>query len=71
MDNISNPIVCPRCQIELKYTGTKKIHEGDIPTSLIGGEFFEDKDRFDIYVCPRCGRGEFFVDGIGEEFRPR
>jgi hypothetical protein len=22
------------------------------------------------YVCPRCGRVELFVDGIGEEFRP-
>jgi len=35
------------------------------------GELFVNKERFDVYCCPRCGRVEFFVDGIGEEFRPR
>jgi hypothetical protein len=29
-----------------------------------------NRERFDIYVCPRCGRVEFFIDGIGERFRP-
>ena len=29
----------------------------------------QNKQRFDVYVCPRCGRVSFFVDGIGEEFR--
>jgi len=24
----------------------------------------------DVYMCPRCGRVEF-LDGVGEEFRPR
>jgi hypothetical protein len=28
-----------------------------------------NKERFDVYVCPRCGRVELFVDGIGQEFR--
>jgi hypothetical protein len=23
-----------------------------------------------VFVCPRCGRVELFVDGIGEELRP-
>jgi hypothetical protein len=31
--------------------------------------FATRRDRFDVYVCPRCGRVELFVDGIGEEFR--
>jgi len=22
------------------------------------------------FVCPRCGRVELFIDGIGEELRP-
>ena len=34
------------------------------------GELFVNKERFDVYCCPRCGRVEFFVDGIGEEYRP-
>ena len=33
------------------------------------GELFVNKQRFDVYVCPRCGRVSLFVDGIGEEFR--
>jgi hypothetical protein len=24
----------------------------------------------DPIVCPRCGRVEMFIDGIGEELRP-
>lgn len=24
----------------------------------------------DPITCPRCGRVESFIDGIGEEFRP-
>lgn len=31
---------------------------------------FENREHFDVYVCPRCGRVEFFLDGVGEEFRP-
>jgi len=30
-----------------------------------------NKQQFDVYMCPRCGRVEFFVDGVGEEFRAR
>ncbi len=65
-----NPITCPRCHCDLNYVGTKALHEqtrwvlGDL------GELFVDKERFDVYCCPRCGRVEFFIDGIGEQFRP-
>jgi hypothetical protein len=24
----------------------------------------------DVFVCPRCGRVELIIDGIGEELRP-
>jgi hypothetical protein len=23
-----------------------------------------------VYVCDRCGHVEFFVDGLGEQYRP-
>jgi hypothetical protein len=67
-----NPISCPRCTTSLDYVGTKKFHEGG-RWGILGelGELFVNREHFDVYVCPRCGRVELFVDGIGEEFRPR
>ena len=68
----ADPIQCPRCNTALKYLGTKKFHEGT-RLGFLGdlGELFVNRESFDVYVCPRCGRVEFFVDGIGEQFRPR
>lgn len=67
-----NPITCPRCRRQLDYVGTKAFHEGT-RWGVLGdlGELFVNKERFDVYCCPRCGRVEFFVDGIGEQFRPQ
>ncbi len=68
----ADPLRCPRCPSALDFVGTKKFHEGT-HWGVLGelGELFVNRESFDIYVCPRCGRVEFFVDGIGEEFRPR
>ena len=70
-DRRPDPMSCPRCGIHIEYVGTKKFHEGT-RWGVFGelGELFVNKERFDVYVCPRCGRVELFVDGIGEEFRP-
>ena len=67
-----SPLMCPRCQRMLDFVGTKSFHEGT-RWGFLGdlGELFVNKERFDVYCCPRCGRVEFFVDGIGEQFRPR
>ena len=66
-----NPMSCARCDRALDYVGTKTFHEGT-RWGVLGelGELFVHKEQFDVYCCPRCGRVEFFVDGIGEEFRP-
>ncbi|MGH2400241.1 MAG: hypothetical protein ACRDF6_10385 [bacterium] len=66
----SDPMNCPRCGSGLQYMGTKKFHEGT-RWGVFGelGELFENREHFDVYMCPRCGRVEFFVDGVGEEFR--
>lgn len=67
-----NPIVCPRCTQDLQYVGRREFHEGTNWGFFGGlGELFVERSHFDLYVCPRCGRVEFFVDGIGEEFRPQ
>lgn len=64
-------VSCPRCNIALHYGGTKRFHEGTRVFDVLGGlwEALKNREAFDLYVCPRCGRVEFFVDGIGEEFR--
>ena len=67
----AGPISCPRCLCALQFVGTKSFHEGTRWGALGDiGELFVKKEKFDVYCCPRCGRVEFFVDGIGEEFRP-
>ncbi len=67
-----DPIVCPRCEVSLEFVGTRDFHHGTRWGALGElGELFVGKQRFDLFVCPRCGRVELFVDGIGEEFRPQ
>lgn len=65
-------VQCRRCDIRMEYAGMKKFHEGT-NWGWLGelGELFVGRERFDVYVCPRCGVVEFFVDGIGEDLRPR
>ena len=61
---------CARCRTALQYQGTRKFHEGT-NWGVFGelGELFVNRQQFDVYLCPRCGRVELFVDGVGEEFR--
>lgn len=69
----SDPMHCPTCQLQLDYLGTKKFHEGTRAAPfLLGelGELFVNREHFDVYVCSRCGRVEFFLEGVGEDFRP-
>lgn len=55
-------IDCLRCKIPMKYGGDFKFHEGP-NTSPLGGlyEFLQNNDHFDLYVCPNCGKVEFFI----------
>ncbi len=66
-----DPIACARCDVALEFVGTRDFHEGT-RWGVLGelGELFVNKQRFDVFVCPRCGRVELFIDGIGEELRP-
>ena len=67
----TDPIVCARCELPLEFVGTRDFHEGT-RWGVLGelGELFVNKQSFDVFVCPRCGRVELFIDGIGEELRP-
>jgi hypothetical protein len=67
---VFNPMTCPRCEQPLEYAGAKRFHEGTNWGALGEiGEFFVKREQFDVYVCPNCGRVEFFIRGIGDEFR--
>jgi hypothetical protein len=70
LDRQPDPMDCSRCDTRLEFVGTKKFHEGT-RWGVLGelAELFTNREHFDVYVCPRCGRVELFIDGIGEEFR--
>lgn len=61
---------CLRCVRPLDFLGTKSLGDGPrwgflgmLPAPCV------EKAWLDVYCCPKCGRAEFFVSGIGEEFR--
>ena len=62
---------CTRCNTALDFVGTRRFQEEGRWTAFLGdlGEFFVKREKFNVYVCPRCGRVEFFVEGVGEEYR--
>jgi hypothetical protein len=66
-----DPMLCSCCRVRLQYVGRRRFHEG-ARWGFLGnlGELFVNRERFGIYVCPRCGRVEFFIDGVGESLRP-
>jgi len=66
----SESIVCLRCATELEFMGTKNFLEGTHLAAWLG-DLFVNRERLDVYACPGCGRVEFFVDGVGEERRPK
>jgi predicted RNA-binding Zn-ribbon protein involved in translation (DUF1610 family) len=63
---------CSSCNLPLNFAGTKRFHEG-ARWGAFGdlGELFVNKEQFDVYFCPQCGKVDFFVDGIGEARRPQ
>ena len=55
-------LTCLRCDVELKYLGTKSFHEGR-HWGVLGelGHLFESTENFDVYVCPGCGHIDLFA----------
>jgi Zn finger protein HypA/HybF involved in hydrogenase expression len=51
----SRDLDCLRCKIRMSYSGNFSFHEG----FLTG--IFTNKETFDLYLCPKCGKVEFFV----------
>lgn len=63
-------LTCLRCSATIEHLGTRRFHEGT-NWGVLGelGELFVKREQFDIYACPKCGKVEFFVDGVGEGLR--
>ena len=55
-------IDCLRCQVKMAYSGKYEFHEG-MNTGVLGNlfELFQNREAFDLYVRPKCGKVEFFV----------
>ncbi|MBB4036775.1 DNA-directed RNA polymerase subunit RPC12/RpoP [Dysgonomonas hofstadii] len=61
-NEIVSNIDCTRCNVKLIYSGQYKFHEGT-RTGVLGNilELFQNRVYFDIFVCPECGKAEFYV----------
>lgn len=55
-------IDCLRCQVPMHYSGEYRFHEGG-HIGALGNlfELFENRESFDLYICPKCGKVEFFA----------
>jgi hypothetical protein len=62
---------CQRCKTHLEYLGKKRFYEGGHLTPILLGELFVNRENFDLYACSRCGHVELFLDGVGDELRPK
>ena len=72
-DDPQTALSCPRCRTLLAFAGTKRFHEGALFWGLLGGvfELLKNREHLDVYVCPRCGRVELFLEGVGEDLRDK
>ena len=55
-------INCLRCDVPMIYSGNYKFHEG-AKLGALGNlfEIFLNRESFDLYLCPKCGKVEFFT----------
>lgn len=55
-------IDCLRCKTPMSYNGNFRFHEGTRMGAM--GDLFElftNRESFDLYFCPNCGKVEFFL----------
>jgi hypothetical protein len=50
-----------RCNVEMLFSGEYRFHEGT-RTGMMGNlfEIFVNREKFELYICPKCGKVEFF-----------
>ena len=52
---------CLRCQSDLAFAGSRRLHDSSFAREAFLGEFFVNREALDIYVCRGCGKVEFFA----------
>lgn len=69
--NLERGLSCLRCEAVMTYAGTRQFRDRGEVGGFLGGisDFFEERETFDVYYCPKCGKVEFYLDGIGDEER--
>jgi len=55
-------IECLRCGVQMSFNGNFRFHEG----TRVGAfgdlfELFTNRESFDLYFCPNCGKVEFYM----------
>jgi Zn finger protein HypA/HybF involved in hydrogenase expression len=62
VDDGGRQLDCLRCRVPLRYSGNFKFHEGT-RLGILGDvfEIFMNRESFDLYICPKCGKVEFFA----------
>ncbi len=55
-------IDCLRCKVPMLFNGNYRFHEGT-RMGVFGdlAELFTNRESFDLYYCPACGKVEFFL----------
>lgn len=66
-EEADEPLECLRCDVELRYLGTKALQPDAGPGAL--GELADlfEHGHVDVFMCPRCGKIELFAGGPPEE----
>lgn len=64
----SGPKLCLRCDVPMEYQGNFRFHEGS-KIGVLGNlfELFTNRESFDLYHCPDCGKVEFFCRGLSDK----
>lgn len=70
MDDGGRSLDCLRCQVELLFSGRYKFHEGT-KMGILGNlfELFVNREAFDLYICPKCGKVEFYAPLDNSEYK--
>ena len=69
-DPNTRELFCLRCNVNLYYSGVYRFHEG-MRLGFLGDflELFVNRESFEIYICPKCGKVEFFVPLDSDKLR--
>ena len=61
-ENNAKTMECLRCHVPMEFQGNFRFHEGSRMGALGNVfELFTNRESFNLYSCPSCGKVEFFL----------